>query len=68
MSVSPYYNKPSQLGIIAHYKEICSKTKLPVILYNVPGRTSSNILPETILSLSHEVSNIIGVKEASGNL
>jgi 4-hydroxy-tetrahydrodipicolinate synthase len=68
LSVSPYYNKPSQLGIIAHYKEICSKTKLPVILYNVPGRTSSNILPETILSLSLEVSNIIGVKEASGNL
>ena len=68
LSVSPYYNKPSQLGIIAHYKEICSKTMLPVILYNVPGRTSSNILPETILSLAQEVSNIIGVKEASGNL
>ena len=68
LSVSPYYNKPSQNGIIEHYKAIASVTDLPIILYNVPGRTSSNLLPETTLELAHEIKNIVAVKEASGNL
>ena len=68
LSVSPYYNKPSQKGIIAHYKEIAVATDKPIILYNVPGRTASNMSSETTLELAHSVSNIIGVKEASGNL
>src|SRR5690606_9755474 len=67
LSVSPYYNKPSQAGIIAHYQHIADACPVPVILYNVPGRTVSNITAETTLTLAqHE--NIIGVKEASGNL
>lgn len=65
LSVSPYYNKPSQEGIIRHYTAIADNSPLPVILYNVPGRTSSNILPKTTLELA-EHSNIIGIKEASG--
>ncbi len=68
LSVSPYYNKPSQKGIIAHYSEIANSTDKPIILYNVPGRTGSNMLSETTLDLAHSCSNIIGVKEASGNL
>ncbi len=68
LSVSPYYNKPPQKGIIAHYKEIANSTDKPIILYNVPGRTSSNMSSETTLELAHSVPNIIGVKEASGNL
>lgn len=67
LSVSPAYNKPNQRGIIEHYKAIADASPLPVILYNVPGRTSSNMLPETTLQLA-EVKNIIGIKEASGNL
>ena len=67
LSVSPYYNKPSQRGIIEHYKLVAAKSPLPVILYNVPGRTASNITAETTLALAH-VKNIIGIKEASGNL
>lgn len=67
LSVSPYYNKPSQAGIIAHYQHIADACPVPVILYNVPGRTMSNITAETTLTLAqHE--NIIGMKEASGNL
>ena len=68
LSVSPYYNKPLQKGIIAHYKEIANATDKPIILYNVPGRTSSNMSSETTLELAHSISNIIAVKEASGNL
>ena len=68
LSVSPYYNKPPQKGIIAHYKEIADATDKPIILYNVPGRTASNMTSETTLELAHSLSNIIGVKEASGNL
>ena len=68
LSVNPYYNKPSQKGIIAHYKEIADATDKPIILYNVPGRTASNMTSETTLELAHSLSNIIGVKEASGNL
>jgi 4-hydroxy-tetrahydrodipicolinate synthase len=67
LSVSPYYNKPSQEGIYRHYKEIASASSLPVIIYNVPGRTGSNISAETTLRLA-KLSNIIAIKEASGNL
>lgn len=67
LSVSPYYNKPSQAGIIAHYEYLADRSPLPIILYNVPGRTMSNITAETTLALSKH-SNIIGIKEASGDL
>jgi len=67
LSVSPYYNKPTQEGIYQHYKSVAAVSDLPVILYNVPGRTGSNITPETTLRLAHDVTNIIAVKEASGN-
>ena len=68
LSVSPYYNKPTQEGIYRHYKAIATETELPVILYNVPGRTASNITAETTLRLAHDFDNIIAVKEASGDL
>jgi len=69
LSVSPYYNKPSQEGIYQHYAAIASVTELPLMLYNVPGRTGSNISAETVLRLATDFSGtIIGVKEASGNL
>ena len=68
LSVSPYYNKPSQKGIISHYTAIASATDLPIILYNVPGRTSSNVFPETTIELANNIDNIVAVKEASGNL
>jgi len=68
LSVAPYYSKPNQRGIYQHFKEVAMSTKLPIILYNVPGRTSSNISPETCLSLADKFSNIIGIKEASGDL
>ena len=68
LSVSPYYNKPTQEGIYQHYKAVAEVATLPIILYNVPGRTSSNILPETTLRLANDFDNIIGVKEASGSL
>ncbi len=68
LSVAPYYNKPTQEGIYQHFKAIASATDKPVILYNVPGRTSSNILPETVLRLASDFKNIVAVKEASGNL
>jgi len=67
LSVSPYYNKPTQKGIIQHYKMIGNAAPVPVILYNVPGRTGSNMLADTTLQLAEEFSNIIGIKEASGN-
>ena len=66
LSVSPSYNKPTQAGIIAHFKAIAKASPRPVILYNVPGRTSSNMTAETTIELS-KVKNIIGIKEASGN-
>ena len=68
LSVSPYYNKPTQRGLIEHYKVISSATDLPILLYNVPGRTSSNISSVTTLRLANEISNIVGIKEASGNM
>ena len=67
LSVSPYYNKPSQKGIIEHFKYISNCTELPIILYNVPGRTSSNMLASTTLELA-KIKNIVAVKEASGNM
>jgi len=68
LSVSPYYNKPTQEGIYQHYKAVSEASKLPIILYNVPGRTSSNITAETTLRLANDFENIIAVKEASGSL
>jgi 4-hydroxy-tetrahydrodipicolinate synthase len=67
LSVSPYYNKPIQNGIIEHYKYIATCTALPIILYNVPGRTGSNMLPETTLELA-KIDNIVAMKEASGSM
>jgi 4-hydroxy-tetrahydrodipicolinate synthase len=68
LSVAPYYNKPGQKGIILHFKEISMVSPVPIILYNVPGRTSSNIDAETCLELAWSFNNITGIKEASGNL
>jgi 4-hydroxy-tetrahydrodipicolinate synthase len=68
LSVSPYYNKPSQEGVYQHYKAISKASKLPVILYNVPGRTSSNMTWETTVRLAKDFKNIIAVKEASGSI
>lgn len=67
LSVAPYYNKPTQEGLYRHFRAIADSTDLPVILYNVPSRTSSNILPETVARLA-EIPNIIGIKEASGSI
>jgi 4-hydroxy-tetrahydrodipicolinate synthase len=68
LSVSPYYNKPTQEGIYQHYKAIMEQTDAKIILYNVPGRTASNITAETTLRLAHDFNRIIAIKEASGNL
>jgi 4-hydroxy-tetrahydrodipicolinate synthase len=67
LSISPYYNKPTQKGIIKHYEAIANAADIPVIIYNVPGRTGSNILPSTVLKLA-ATPNIVAVKEASGNI
>lgn len=66
--VSPYYNKATQNGLYAHFKAVADSVKIPVILYNVPGRTGGNIMPETVVRLCNDVENIVGVKEASGNI
>ena len=66
--VVPYYNKPSQEGIYQHYKAVASATKLPIVLYNVPGRTGVNMTAETTLRLARDFDNIIAIKEASGNI
>lgn len=68
LSVSPYYNKPTQEGIYQHFKAIAGASTKPVILYNVPSRTGSNMSPETTLRLAHDFSNIIGIKEACGDM
>ena len=68
LSVTPYYNKPSQEGLYQHYVAYAAATDLPIILYNVPGRTGGNILPKTVYRLVREFQNIIAIKEASGNL
>ena len=66
--VTPYYNKATQNGLYEHFKKIANAVKLPIILYNVPSRTGCNILPQTVLRLCTDVSNIVGIKEASGNI
>lgn len=66
--VTPYYNKATQHGLIAHYTEIAESVKTPVIMYNVPGRTGCNLLPETVAYLFRNVENIVGLKEATGNM
>ncbi|MGV3530512.1 MAG: 4-hydroxy-tetrahydrodipicolinate synthase [Flavisolibacter sp.] len=68
LSASPYYNKPSQEGIFQHYKALADVTARPIILYNVPGRTGSNIAPATTVRLAREIPTIAGIKEASGNM
>ncbi|MCD8263884.1 MAG: 4-hydroxy-tetrahydrodipicolinate synthase [Tannerellaceae bacterium] len=68
LSVVPYYNKPSQEGIYQHYKAVAQATKLPVVLYNVPGRTGVNMTAETTLRIAREFSNVVAIKEASGNI
>lgn len=68
LSVTPYYNKPTQRGLYLHFRQIACATTLPIILYNVPGRTSVNMKPETTIQLATEFDNIIGIKEASGNM
>ncbi len=66
--VTPYYNKATQPGLIAHYTQIAESVKLPIIMYNVPGRTGCNLLPETVAALFKNVENIVGLKEATGNV
>lgn len=68
LSVSPYYNKPTQEGIYQHFKCIAEASPIPVILYNVPGRTASNMLPATVIRLANDFKNIIGIKEAAGDI
>lgn len=68
LSASPYYNKPSQEGLFQHYKAIAANTPAPILLYNVPGRTGRNLEAKTTLRLAHEVANIAGIKEASGDM
>ncbi|PXY39033.1 4-hydroxy-tetrahydrodipicolinate synthase [Flavobacterium cheongpyeongense] len=68
LSVSPYYNKPTQEGIYQHFKAIAEASPIPVILYNVPGRTSSNMLPSTVIRLANEFDNVVAIKEAAGDM
>ncbi len=68
LSVSPFYNKPTQEGIYQHYKVLAEASPKPIILYNVPGRTASNVLPATVNRLAKDFSNIIGIKEAAGDM
>ena len=68
LSVTPYYNKATQNGLIAHFTAIAEAVKIPVILYNVPSRTGCNVLPETTVALCRDVRNIVGIKDATGNL
>lgn len=68
LSVCPYYSRPTQAGIIAHFEAVSKASPLPIILYNVPGRTGTNMLPETIITLARNCKNIVAVKEAAGNM
>jgi len=68
LSVSPYYNKPSQEGIYQHFVAVSKASPLPIILYNVPGRTSSNMLPKTVARIANDCQNVIGIKEAAGDI
>jgi 4-hydroxy-tetrahydrodipicolinate synthase len=65
--ISPYYNKPTQQGLVAHYSEVARQTAFPLLVYNIPGRTASNVLPDTLARLA-ELEQVVGVKEACGNL
>lgn len=68
LSVSPYYNKPTQEGVYQHFKAVAEASPVPVILYNVPGRTASNMLPSTVLRLAKDFKNIVAIKEAAGDI
>jgi 4-hydroxy-tetrahydrodipicolinate synthase len=68
LSVSPYYNKPTQEGIYQHFKAIAEASPIPVILYNVPGRTASNMLPSTVIRLANDFDNVVAIKEAAGDM
>jgi 4-hydroxy-tetrahydrodipicolinate synthase len=68
LAVVPYYNKPTQSGMLAHFGAIAQATPLPIVVYNIPGRTAANMLPETLLELARRHKNIVGVKESSGDL
>jgi len=68
LSVSPYYNKPTQEGIYQHFKAIAEASPIPVILYNVPGRTASNMLPSTVVRLANDFKNVVAIKEAAGDM
>lgn len=68
LSVSPYYNKPTQEGIYQHFKAVAEASPIPVILYNVPGRTASNMLPSTVIRLANDFKNVIAIKEAAGDI
>lgn len=68
LSVAPYYNKPNQRGLLQHYRLVSEASPVPVVIYNVPGRTGVNISAETVLTLASECPNIVGIKEASGNM
>ena len=68
LSVSPYYNKPTQEGIYQHFKAISGASPIPIVLYNVPGRTGSNVLPSTVIRLANDFKNIVAIKEAAGDL
>ena len=68
LAVVPYYNKPTQTGMLKHFGAIAESTPLPVVVYNIPGRTGANMLPETLLELARSHANIVGVKESSGDL
>lgn len=68
LSVTPYYNKPSQEGLYQHFKRVSEASPLPIILYNIPGRSGVNMLPETTLRIARDMSNVIGIKEASGKI
>ena len=68
LCVTPYYNKATQAGLVGHFKAVADSVKLPIILYNVPSRTGCNIKPETVAAICKEASNVVGIKEASGDL
>ena len=68
LSVAPYYNKPNQRGLLQHFRQVAEASPVPVVLYNVPGRTGVNLMAETTLQIAQEVSNVIAIKEASGNM
>ena len=68
LSVTPYYSKPTQNGMFEHYRALSEHSKLPIILYNVPGRTGVNLLPDTVMRIAFDCRNVVGIKEASGNM